>query len=78
MKMSLFTRRQGLISYTCACGFLQALSVYGWVYTSTIFYQNYKQLSPLQNSIYILPCIIAGVCAAVSLLPYTRDHLLID
>lgn len=65
--MSLFTRRHGLISYTCACCFFQSLSVYGWVYTTTIFYQNYKGLSPLQNSIHTLPTTIVGTGAAVSL-----------
>lgn len=66
IKMSLFTRRKGLISYTCACCFFQSLSVYGWVYTSTIFYQNYKGLSPLQNSVATLTTMIVGTSAAVS------------
>jgi hypothetical protein len=68
--MSLFSRRSGLISYTCACCFFQSVSVYGWVYTSTIFYQNYKKLSPLQNSVATLTTMIVGTCAAVS--PITR------
>jgi hypothetical protein len=67
IKMSLFSRRDGLISYTCACCFFTALSAYGWVYTSTIFYQDYKQLSPLQNSVMVLPSTIVGTFAAVRL-----------
>jgi hypothetical protein len=38
----------------------------GWVYTSTIFYQNYKGLTTLQNAIAILPSTIVGALAAVS------------
>lgn len=65
IKMSMITRRQGLIGITCACCFFQILSVSNWVYATTIFYQVYKGVSPLQNSISTLPSTIVGIGAAV-------------
>lgn len=67
MKMSLFSRRHGLVSIICITSTCQSTAVSSWVYTTTIFYQKYKGQSPFQNSISILTTTIMGVVAAVSL-----------
>lgn len=66
IKMSLFTRHRGRIAATCACAFFCSLSVYGFVYTTTAYYQNYRGLGALENGIRLLTCNIVGVLAAVS------------
>lgn len=66
LKLSLFKRHNGLISIVCVNCFLVCLSVVAWIYSSTIFYQEYKHYTPLQNSIATLPSTVVGVFAAVS------------
>lgn len=41
------------------------MSVYGYVYLATIWYQTYMGLTALQSAIRMLPCMIAGTIAAV-------------
>lgn len=66
IKPSLFVRHRGRISATCACAFLSSLSIYGFVYSTTAFYQNYLGLSALGNAVKMLTCNIVGCLAAVS------------
>jgi hypothetical protein len=66
IKPSLFSRHRGRISATCACAFLSSLSIYGFVYSTTAFYQTYIGLSALGNAIKMLTCNVVGCLAAVS------------
>ena len=49
------------------CSALTIASTYGFVLCSTIWYQEYEQMSALGNAIHFLPCNIMGMGAAVSL-----------
>ena len=60
-------RQRGLISATCACAFLSSVSIYGFVYSTTAFYQNYLGLSALDNAVKTLTCSLMGCLAAVSI-----------
>lgn len=66
IKMSLFSRRPGLVGIICLCATGTTISVSSWIYTTTIFYQKYKGESPIQNSISILTTTIMGVVVGVS------------
>lgn len=65
-KYSLFTRHRYRISALMLCVFLAMFSTMGWGYMATIWYQNYKHLSALENALYSLPCCLAGCGVAVS------------
>ena len=43
------------------------MSVYGYVYLATIRYQTHLGMTALQSAVRMLPCMIAGTIAAVSL-----------
>ena len=43
------------------------MSVYGYVYLATIWYQTHLGMTALQSAVRMLPCMIAGTIAAVSL-----------
>jgi hypothetical protein len=49
------------------CVFSIALAVHGFVYNTTIFYQNVKGMTPLENAIHFLPCTICGLLVCVSI-----------
>jgi hypothetical protein len=54
------------------------MSVYGYVYLATIWYQTYMGMTALQSAIRMLPCMIAGTIAAVRLtLTNSRGILMI-
>lgn len=71
-KFSLFTRHGYKVTITVLSTFFIVMSVYGYVYLVTIYYQTYHGLSALQCAIRMLPCTIVGIMAAVSL--HNRDH----
>lgn len=54
---------------TLACVLLISMCILAWIYTTSIFYQNYKGLSPLANAVAVLPAPIVGLFAAVSPIP---------
>lgn len=49
------------------CVFSIALAVHGFIYNTTIFYQNVKGMTPLENAIHFLPSTICGLLVCVSL-----------
>ena len=66
IKPSLFTRHDYKISAILLSAFFCCSSVYGWTYTTSIFYQNVKHYTPLKNAVHVLPANIMGLIAAVS------------
>lgn len=69
VKFSLFTRHQYKVLVIVVSTFFIVISVYGFVYLITIFYQSHLGLSPLDTAIRTLPCTIVGCVAAVRILP---------
>ncbi|KAI9638984.1 major facilitator superfamily domain-containing protein [Dioszegia hungarica] len=65
-KISVFTRRHGLVGITLACVLLISMCILAWIYTTSIFCQNYKGLSPLANALAVLPAPIVGLFAAAA------------
>lgn len=38
----------------------------GWIYLTTVFYQDHQHLTPLQNAIRLIPSCVSGTLASVS------------
>lgn len=74
IKPSLFTRHSGRISSTCLCAFFSCLSVYGFVYSTTAFYQNYMGLNAFGNALRMMTCNVTGIFAAVSVTSRSRSR----
>ncbi len=66
VKLSLFTRQRGRIAAITFCSFAVFTCVPGWIYLTSVFYQDYKGLSPLDNALRLIPACISGMGAAVS------------
>jgi len=67
-KFSLFTRHNYKVTIIIISTFFITMSVYGYVYLATIWYQTHMGMTALQSAIRMLPCMIAGTIAAVCLL----------
>jgi hypothetical protein len=65
-KFSLFTRHNYKVTIIIISTFFITMSVYGYVYLATIWYQTHMGMTALQSAIRMLPCMIAGTIAAVS------------
>lgn len=72
-KFSLFTRHGYKVTIIIISTFFITMSVYGYVYLATIWYQTYTGMTALQSAIRMLPCMIAGTIAAVSHCPSLLD-----
>lgn len=46
----------------------------GWVYLTTIWYQTYKEESPIQNVLHVLPAPIMGIFVCL-LVPYLAPRV---
>lgn len=68
-KFSLFTRHRYRFTALIGCAFFCCITTPGFVYTATIWYQELKGETALQNAILLLPCNIMGLGAAVSASP---------
>ena len=66
-KFSLFTRHNYKVTIIIISTFFITMSVYGYVYLATIWYQTHMGMTALQSAIRMLPCMIAGTIAAVCL-----------
>ena len=66
VKPSLFSRYRYKSLAVILCAFAAACGCYGWVYVTTIWYQNYLGYSALNNAIHVLPANVGGLVAAVS------------
>lgn len=61
MRISLWSRANGrlaaimVIAFTTWCGFLS------WVYWTLLYYQNYKQYSPMQTVVRFVPMFVCGI-----------------
>jgi MFS family permease len=68
VKLSLFTRNKGTVSIVLLASFLPFVSVSGWVYLVSLFYQELKGMSPLGNAIHTLPASLCGTIAALGVM----------
>ena len=66
VKTSLLTRQKGRIAAVTFSSFAVFTCVPGWIYLTTVFYQDYKGYTPLENAVHLLPSCISGMFAAVS------------
>ena len=67
VKPSLFSRSGYKVLALALSSICAVEAVVGWTYTTTIFYQNYKGMSALENAVHVLPANIMGLFAAVSI-----------
>jgi hypothetical protein len=65
-KFSLFTRHQYKLTIILISTFFIVMSIYGYVYLATIWYQTHLGMTALQSAVRVLPCMITGAIAAVS------------
>lgn len=65
-KPSVFTRNNFRFTYVMLAAFFSFFSIGGWIYCATIWYQNMKGMTPIENAIHVLPCAIAGIGVGVS------------
>lgn len=65
VKLSLFTRQRGRMAAITFSSFAVFTCVLGWIYLTSVYYQDYKGLSPFANAIRLIPACISGMGAAV-------------
>nr|XP_019043023.1 hypothetical protein I302_08733 [Kwoniella bestiolae CBS 10118]OCF21953.1 hypothetical protein I302_08733 [Kwoniella bestiolae CBS 10118] len=61
VRLSVFTRHKWRISAILGIAFFDWMGVCGWVYLTSVYYQDLLGYSPLKNAVYILPAPITGV-----------------
>jgi hypothetical protein len=74
-KFSLFTRHQYKLTIILISTFFIVMSIYGYVYLATIWYQTHLGMTALQSAVRVLPCMITGAIAAVSISSMRRITL---
>ncbi|TXT07461.1 hypothetical protein VHUM_03181 [Vanrija humicola] len=67
-KLSLFTRDGWKITIVMLCAFCPFVAVAGWVYLTTLFYQEYKGFTALNTAIHTVPAAICGIFAALAVM----------
>ncbi|ORX35315.1 major facilitator superfamily domain-containing protein [Kockovaella imperatae] len=68
IKPSLFTRHGYKSLAVVLSAFFACSSVYGWTYSTTIYYQNVKGMSALGNAIHVAPANLNGILAMAQVL----------
>ncbi|KIR25572.1 efflux protein [Cryptococcus deuterogattii LA55] len=64
-RLVIFSRRQWKVTAILVVSFFAYVPIAGWMYLTTIWFQNYKQESALMNAVHILPAPVVGVIACV-------------
>ncbi|BEJ10858.1 hypothetical protein CspHIS471_0102800 [Cutaneotrichosporon sp. HIS471] len=67
-KLSMFSRDGWKMTYILLTAFFPFVSIAGWVYLVSLFYQEYMKMTPLGNAIHSLPASICGIFAAVAVM----------
>ncbi|GMK59847.1 hypothetical protein CspeluHIS016_0900640 [Cutaneotrichosporon spelunceum] len=67
-KLSMFSRDSGKMSYILLTALFAFISIAGWVYLVSLFYQEYMKLTPLGNAIRSLPASLCGIFASVAVM----------
>ncbi|WVW83432.1 hypothetical protein I302_105452 [Kwoniella bestiolae CBS 10118] len=65
VNMSIFSRHQWMVTSILSLSFCGYLAIAGWLYLTTIWYQNLKQESPIINAVHVLPAPIVGMGACI-------------
>lgn len=72
-KFSIFTRYRYKVTAVCLSVFAVGASVSVLVYLSTLWYQDVKGMTALENAIHMLPANVSGFLAAVRLSLFVID-----
>ncbi|WVQ71492.1 hypothetical protein IAR50_001030 [Cryptococcus sp. DSM 104548] len=63
--LSIFTRQNWKVTFILIVAFFAYIPISGWLYLTTIWFQNFKHDTPIMNAVHILPAPIFGVGACV-------------
>ncbi|ODN84846.1 hypothetical protein L202_00704 [Cryptococcus amylolentus CBS 6039] len=78
--LSIFTRQNWKVTAILIVAFFAYIPISGWLYLTTIWFQNFKNDTPIMNAVHIIPAPIFGVgaCVLVPLLaPRVRAPVLL-
>lgn len=67
-KLSMFSRDGWKMTYVLLTAFCPFVAIAGWVYLVSLFYQEYKLMTPLGNAIHTLPASLCGTVAALAVM----------
>ncbi|TXT04777.1 hypothetical protein VHUM_04045 [Vanrija humicola] len=67
-KLSLFTRNGGKVTIVMLCAFCPFVAVAGWVYLTSVFYQEYKGYTALKTAVHTVPAAICGIFASLAVM----------
>ncbi|WWC69719.1 uncharacterized protein I206_103662 [Kwoniella pini CBS 10737] len=65
VNMSIFSRYEWKVTSIICLSFCGYLSVSGWLYLTTIWYQNLKGDSPVMNAVHVIPAPVVGMTACI-------------
>lgn len=68
VKMSMLSRNGFGLTKVCLTAFLPFISIAGWIYLVSLYYQDYKRYSPFGSALHSLPASLCGVIAAVAVM----------
>ncbi|WRT66880.1 uncharacterized protein IL334_003843 [Kwoniella shivajii] len=70
VRLSIFTRHKWRVTAILGIAFFDWMGICGWVYLTSVYYQDLLGYSPLKNALYILPAPVTGIicCYLVTLL----------
>ncbi|WVR04973.1 hypothetical protein IAU60_001985 [Kwoniella sp. DSM 27419] len=74
VNLGIFSRNEWRVTAVLVLAFFAYCAIAGWVYLTTIWYQNLKGDAPIWNALHILPAPIVGVVAVV-LVPYLAPRV---
>ncbi|WVQ78178.1 hypothetical protein IAT38_000261 [Cryptococcus sp. DSM 104549] len=63
--LSIFSSKEWKVTAVLTLSFFAYIPIAGWMYLTTIWFQNLNSQTPLQNAIHVLPAPIVGVLACV-------------
>ncbi|WVQ70376.1 uncharacterized protein L199_008603 [Kwoniella botswanensis] len=65
VNMSIFSRHEWKVTSILSLSFCGYLAIAGWLYLTTIWYQNLKKDSPIMNAVHVIPAPIVGMVACI-------------
>ncbi|WWC69716.1 uncharacterized protein I206_103659 [Kwoniella pini CBS 10737] len=80
VRLSIFSRHKWRISAILGIAFFDWLGICGWVYLTSVYYQDLLGYSPLKNALYILPAPITGIicsCLVTLIVPRVKAPILL-
>ncbi|WRT66881.1 uncharacterized protein IL334_003844 [Kwoniella shivajii] len=65
VNMSIFSRQEWKVTSILVVSFCGYLAISGWLYLTTIWYQNLKGDSPIMNAVHVIPAPLVGMLACI-------------